>query len=479
MNGLIAHQLDLANPQIHKLIKGLPINLTYAKMGSGVGDVVAFLHPHNAKKLLSSYHKGKGVRLQMSPEEIEHSVKHGRGFMDIIKKGAKFIGDALHHPVVKAAAKTGIDYGANAVGTAVGSYFGSPEIGSMIGSTLGSAATSALDSGDVKVGLKELKEKGKKEGMDLANDAVKQQIKKLPAKYQGVAETAFESAVKGEIPSTTDLIDKAGVHHSAIGGFGLYGGGKHPHSKKGSPAMKEKMAKLRAMRKGGKINWGKVGNTLKNAFSPHTITNDLKTVGHYVIPAATGALGGIAGTLLAPETGGLSSVAGSALGSYAGQQIDKRLGIGMRKRGRPKKGTGAYDSSAYKTAMYYNPTTYGLVLNDGNETNAPITAFKTDPRVKPSSTEMTLSPYQSTSSPAMNPFVPRTYQQEGGESCGYGQAVPYTNIYGRGTKKGQMRTTARRAYDDVVVGSGTKKGQMRHTARKAYEGLGLYGGGLY
>jgi len=439
LNGLIAHQLDLAKPQIHKLIKGLPVNLSFHKMGSGVGDVVAFLHPHNAKKLLSSYHKGKGVRLQMSPEEIEHSIKHGRGFMDIIKKGAKFIGNALQHPVVKAAAKTGIDYGANAVGTAVGSYFGSPEIGSMIGSTLGSAASSALDSGDVRVGVNQLKEKGKKEGMDLANDAVKQQIKKLPAKYQGVAETAFDSAIKGEIPSTTDLIDKAGVHHDAIGGFGLYGGSM----KKGSPAMKAKMAKLRAMKKGGKINWKKIGNEIKGG---------LKTAAHYALPVATGALGGIVGTTLAPETGGLSSLAGSALGSYAGNKIDKSLGIGVRKRGRPKKGTGVYDSSAYKTAMYYNPTTYGLVLNDGDTTNAPISAFKTDPRVKPSSTEMTLSPYQSTTSPAMNPFVPRTYQQEGGESCGYGQAVPYTNIYGRGTKKGQMRRTARRAFESLGSG---------------------------
>jgi hypothetical protein len=473
MNGLIAHQLDLAKPQIQKLINGLPVNISFHKMGSGVGDVVAFLHPHNAKKLLSSYHKGKGIRLQMSPEEIHHSIHYGRGFFDTIKKGAKFISQALHHPVVKAAAKTGIDYGANAVGTAVGSYFGSPEIGSMIGSTLGSAASSALDSGDVKVGINQLKDKGKKEGMDFANDAVSQQIKKLPPKYQDVAQTAFNSAIKGEIPSTTDLIDKAGVHHEAIGGFGLYGGGK------GSPAMKAKMAKLRAMKGkgvGGKIN---ILNSLKKAFNPHTITNDLKTVGHYVIPAATGALGGIAGSLLAPETGGLSSVAGSALGSYAGQQIDKQLGIGIKKRGRPKKGKGVYDSSAYQNAMFYNPSTYGLVLDNGEVSNKPVSAFKTDPRVKPSSTEMTLSPYLSSSSPAMNPFVPTSYYQEGGVSSGYGQGVPYSNIYGSGTKMGDMRKTARRAYDNVVIGSGTKKGMMRHTARRAYEGQGLYGGGLF
>jgi hypothetical protein len=52
--------------------------------------------------------------------------------------------------------------------------------------------------------------------------------------------------------------------------------------------------------------------------------------------------------------------------------------------------------------------------------NAPVANFKPNPRVMPSSTLMTLSPFQTPTAPAMNPFVPTTYKQEGGQGSGYG-----------------------------------------------------------
>jgi len=63
------------------------------------------------------------------------------------------------------------------------------------------------------------------------------------------------------------------------------------------------------------------------------IENDAKVVGHYVIPATTSALGGLAGGVLGGlATGGAGGefaggVAGSALGAYGGQQINRALGI--------------------------------------------------------------------------------------------------------------------------------------------------------
>jgi hypothetical protein len=54
----------------------------------------------------------------------------------------------------------------------------------------------------------------------------------------------------------------------------------------------------------------------------------------YGIPATTSALGGITGTLLAPETGGLSSVVGSAMGAKLGSMLAaKAAGKGMQGRG--------------------------------------------------------------------------------------------------------------------------------------------------
>lgn len=527
LNGLIPHQIGLARPQIHRMVKGLPINLSYHQMGSGAGDIVVMLHPHNAKKLLSSYKKGKGIRLHLSPEELEHSVEHGRGLKDIAHKAWGYVKSALHHPTVKAAAKTGISAGSTAVGTALGTAIGNPAAGMLIGSALGAAANSALDSGDINAGVNELKQRGRTEGKAFAMDAVKKEIHKLPPQYQGVATTALKYADEERLPTKAELARDARTNISAvppqyrgvvntvldnIDSHGVHQLGEGLG--KGSKAMKLKMAKLRAMKgtggknsrqqahhhphsdmimsdmvSGGKLS--KIGQAFNKAFNPQkngvakaatnfanqtkkdfsTVDSGLKTAGHYLIPAATGALGGVAGSMLGGPVGG---VLGSATGSYLGTTLDKSIGIGVRRRGRPKKGTGATQSEAYKQALYYNPTTYGVSLHNDTADNEPISKFRVNPKVRPSSDEMTLSPYQSITSPAMNPFIPTNYQQEGGTSSGYGEAVPHTNIYGYGTKKGMMRHTARRAYE----GAGTKKGMMRHTARRAYEGVGLYGAGL-
>ena len=109
---------------------------------------------------------------------------------------------------------------------------------------------------------------------------------------------------------------------------------------------------------------------------------------------------------------------------YGGLQLP--TGSGVRRRGRPRKdmiGTGANMSKAYKRALKNNYG--GLELNNITTDNQPSSKFKIDPRVKPSSTEMTLSPYQSNSSPAMNPFVPKNYFQEGGQMKGYGGSGLY------------------------------------------------------
>jgi hypothetical protein len=219
----------------------------------------------------------------------------------------------------------------------------------------------------------------------------------------------------------------------------IFGKGMSKRPAKGSPEMKEYMAKIRGMKKGkGFLDdlqsaFDPNKNGLVDAFRPETLKRRGKKIGKYVIPAAGSALGGVAGSYLGGPMGG---VAGSAAGKYAGDEAVKQMGSG-RKRGRPRKGTGASASMSkpYKQALALNKMTYGLSLNNSTGANEPISKFKTDPRVKPSSTEMTLSPYQSMSSPAMNPFVPTTYQQQGGESKGYGEAVPHTNIYGQGVRR--------------------------------------------
>ena len=495
--GLIPHQLGLARPQIGKLMRGMPIQISHAQMGSGAGDIVMMLHPHNAKKLLTGYKKGKGVRISMSPEEIHHSINHGRGFVSFAKKAVKSVGkfakQALKNPVVREVAKKGVHYGADVLGTAVGTYLGNPAAGAMIGEAVGSAAEHAIDERNVRAGAKHLKGSAKSKGKELAYDAIEAQVKKLPYDYRGVAQSAIHSVMDADGDGVPNDMYGYGVRpvrrEPCMTGLGA-------RPPKGSPEMKAYMAKIRGMRKGGNIfkdisrGVSKATKGVSKAFT-HTFTpqlgrellGDLKVAGHYAIPAITGALGGIAGTALTGNPVG--GVAGSALGSYAGNELDKKLGIGVKRgRGRPRKGCGASASMSkpYKQALALNKMTYGLSLNNSTGDNAPISKFHIDPRVRPSSTEMTLSPYASMSSPAMNPFIPTTYQQQGGVSSGYGEAVAHSNIYGQGVRRRGRPPKGAGLYGGNV-GAGLYGGNAGAGLYGGNVGAGLYGGnagaGLY
>lgn len=479
----IPHQLHITHEKAKKLIKGLPVIIPHEHMGSGVGHHIIMLKPQNARKLLTAYKKGKGMKLHLTPHEIHHTVHRGRGFFDIAKKiyhGAKeTVKQALRNPVVNDMAGDAVHYGADALGTAVGTYFGNPVAGAMVGEFLGKAGENAIKRQQVDTGTRDNTVSGSLKGQakELAFDAIHNKIDELPKEYRSVAKKALQESFD---------ISKDRVSS----GVGLYGGGK---LKKGSAEAKAFMASIRKKKKGGDINWDPLhvgdklrdagnqikdtftdvgnkivqgvndvghavvggvdhlGNDIKGAVSPvissikdithypdlvNAVRNnpqilkdmmtDLKTVGHYVIPATLGALGGMAGTELGGPLGG---IAGSSAGSYAGTQINKKLGIddnttfaGMgvkRGRGRPKKGMGlATQSMAFKKALRNNFN--GLTLSEFQVNNLPVRDYKVNPNVRPSSTEMTLSPYQGIHSPAMNPFVPTNYTQMGGTSCGYG-----------------------------------------------------------
>ena len=456
-NEFIPHQMGLMKTQPKNLIMGKPVVIPFHQMGAGAGEHIMMLKPANARKLLTAYKKGKGIKIRLTPEEIHHTIHHGRGFFDWAKKAYKsvsgVVSSALKNPLVREVAKQGVHYGADALGTTVGTYFGNPEAGYMVGDILGRSAEHAIDNRSVSAGGQHLVGSAKQKGKEVAYDAIKQNISKLPAEVQPIARKALDQSLSqthGQAeaqaehnmgfgirrrgrPAKGGLI--GGTHGLAPKGMGLTGG----RLVKGSPEAKAYMASIRS-RKSGKGMWdwadpkkngvakafdpkqNGVSDAFNKTFTPalgNQIVDGLKVAGHYGIPAITGALGGLAGTALSGNPVG--GVAGSALGSYAGNQIDKAIGIGIRRgRGRPRKSGGslASASSAYQQALRNNFD--GLVLNSASVNNAPVSNFKVNPRVRPSSTEMTLSPYQSMSSPAMNPFIPTSYRQMGGTSCGYG-----------------------------------------------------------
>jgi hypothetical protein len=109
------------------------------------------------------------------------------------------------------------------------------------------------------------------------------------------------------------------------------------------------------------------------------------------------------------------AVVGNIAQEYASDAYEKKVGRG---RGRPRKqGGSASMSKAYKQALKNN---FGGLEVAGLSGGKPLSNYKVNPKVGVSSTEMTLSPYQRLDSPAMNPFIPTSYIQEGGQSSGYG-----------------------------------------------------------
>lgn len=414
----IPHQLGLSARQPLMLMKGGAVLVPHSSMGADRGDYVMMLEPQNARKLLTAYKKGKGIKIKLTPNEITQTLRHGRGFMDKVKKamekGRVLMNDLLDNPAVRELGKVGVRKGAEFVGNAIGGYFGNAELGKNIGKFVGEAGAKGLDGKDFNITKNELANEAKKQGLEYARAEGRRRIKENidDDLTRGLAQHALNVADK-KISATTGAEDLKRAEDIKKH-FGL--GMKRPKLVKGSAEAKAYMASIRA-KKGAGIG--------------EDILGGLKKVGRYVIPATTGTLGGLAGGL---ASGGnpLGAIAGSAGGAYAGDVIVDKLGIagaGMRRgRGRPRKvvGMGATMSKPFQQALRNNFG--GLQLRNEVLANAPLSSFnQVNPMVRASSDVMTLSPYARMDSPAMNPFIPAYYTQQGGTSCGYGGRGLYTS----------------------------------------------------
>jgi len=407
----IPHQLGLSARQPLMLMKGGAVLVPHSNMGADRGDYVMMLEPQNARKLLTAYKKGKGIKIKLTPNEITETLKRGRGFMDKVKKamekGRVIMNDLLDNPAVKELGKVGIKKGAEFVGNAIGGYFGNAELGRNVGKFVGEAGAKGLDSRDFNITKDELANEAKKRGLDYARAEGRRRIKENidDDLYRGLAQHGLNVADK-KISATTGAEDLKRL------GLGM----KRPKLVKGSAEAKAYMASIRAKKGAG------IGDD---------ILGGLKKVGRYVIPATTGTLGGLAGGV---ASGGnpLGAIAGSAGGTYAGDKLVELIGIqgaGMRRgRGRPRKvvGMGATMSKPFQQALRNNFG--GLQLRNEVVANAPVSSFnQVNPNVRASSDVATMSPYARMDSPAMNPFIPAYYYQQGGTSCGYGGRGLYTS----------------------------------------------------
>lgn len=470
MKDLIPHQLHLTRKQINALTKGSATNVPFAHMGSGAGEVVVMLHPQNARKLLTSYKKGKGMRLKLTPEELETSMIHGSGFnigkafkkmgRDIkkgfnkeiarpvsgiardIERGAKKtftpqLGrdilsglETVGRPVGSFLIHEGIPVLGNVAGEALATLAGNPELAPFAGALGQSLATRGADALGRKTGL----------GMRKGSAEMKERMAMLRAmrgqkEGKGLFKTLHKMGIKGVKKPLTRIFKEAGkatakVASQAVGeAIGAYTG--NPQAGEAFSRIADATAE-RAIDKGVKSGLSHGAKLSKKEATKMAV----EAVDDYVDTHLTGREKEIAERALA----GKYKSAGDLIYDMADYNPSvSSAGFGMKRgRGRPRKGMGASMSAVYQKAMENNFS--GLKMSNVANVNKPLGGYTIDRRVKAPNSEMTLSPYQSPSAPAMNPFIPRTYVEEGGASCGYG---------GKGLYGGRVR------------------------------GMGLYGGGLY
>ncbi len=105
--------VSLSDTQAKKLMKGGTIQLNPAQF-AGPGKLL--MDKKKAMKLMRAVQKGKGMRVSLTPQEIE--TMRGAGLWDLIKKGAKWLKDNnLIRPILKAGVKYALPLAAGVFGT--------------------------------------------------------------------------------------------------------------------------------------------------------------------------------------------------------------------------------------------------------------------------------------------------------------------------------------------------------------------------
>ena len=122
-------EVSLTPTQARKLVKGKTVQLTKRSLQGGSNWIA--VSPALHKRVMKAKRGGKGIRIQLTPDEIEAS---GEGLWDLIKKGAKKVKSGYDKyvkpvvaPILKKGARTALRLGEAALGTVI------PELAPAIG----------------------------------------------------------------------------------------------------------------------------------------------------------------------------------------------------------------------------------------------------------------------------------------------------------------------------------------------------------
>ena len=161
-------KIHITPTQLSKIKRGLPIQISHGSMGNG--DVVISLHPDKAKKMMSAFKRGKGLRIQMDEDEVRASGLLGslkklgkkveKGVVDAgnkVAKPAKKVISKIPKPVrdvLQQEAQGLIDGTGATLGMMVGQATGDEELGEMVKQGISDTGNEFLSGERLSLGSK-------------------------------------------------------------------------------------------------------------------------------------------------------------------------------------------------------------------------------------------------------------------------------------------------------------------------------------
>ena len=420
-------QLSISPAQMTKIRKGMPIQISHGSMGNG--DVVVSLHPENAKKMMSAFKRGKGLRIQMDEDEVRASGLLGslkklgkkveKGVVDVgnkVAKPAKKIISKIPKPirdVLQDEAQGLIDTTGTTLGMMVGQATGDEELGDMINQGISDTGNELLSGKRLSLGSKILPIAKKSVNMVVDNiedpqyrAVAKQIVKKSGAGLYGKAGSGL----------TGRGLSGSGLSGSGLSGSGLSGSGMRkrypqedmgqmrilpergrnviqpypprrvPRFEKGSQEAKDYMASIRNNKQGSGF-FSKLGKQIKKG---------AKETGKDFKRGAKAGKTALFGKRIGDEAAFVLPIAGTVMGGAAGSFVGGPFGSAL--------GGAAGGAGGKALADQINKRGYGMKGGKGRRNSM----------VRPASDMPTFSPYATLYSPQNHPFMPRSSFQNGG-----------------------------------------------------------------
>ena len=415
-------QLSISPAQMTKIRKGMPIQISHGSMGNG--DVVVSLHPENAKKMMSAFKRGKGLRIQMDEDEVRASGLLGslKKLGKKVEKGVVDVGNKVAKPTKKIISKIPkpirdvlqdeaqglIDTTGTTLGMMVGQATGDEELGDMINQGISDTGNELLSGKRLSLGSKIL---------PIAKKSVNVVVDNIEdPQYRAVAKQIVKKSGAGLYGKTGSGLTGRGLSGSGLSGSGMrnrrrmpnfdeegmgkmrilpergrnviqpYPPRRIPRFEKGSQEAKDFMASIRNNKQGSGF-FSNIGKQIKKG---------AKETGRDFQRGAKVGKKALFGKRIGDEAAFVLPIAGTVMGGAAGSFVGGPFGSAL--------GGAAGGAGGKALADQINKRGYGMKGGKGRRNSM----------VRPASDMPTFSPYATLYSAQNHPFTPRSSFQNGG-----------------------------------------------------------------